>query len=100
MERCRPRRPPRSAHSAIHRLIPNRNLKAISLSLCASNILGKAASALGAAMVSLFNVKLPKFLTLDSDHITICWGLLIPQMTIFKSHIGVKGSGLQVDLEI
>jgi len=35
MERCRPRRPPRSARSAIHRHIPNRNLKAISLSLCA-----------------------------------------------------------------
>ena len=65
-----------------------------------ANILGKAASALGAAMVSLFNIKLPIFLTLDSDHITICWGLLIPQITIFKSHISVKGSGLHVDLEI
>jgi hypothetical protein len=65
-----------------------------------ANVLGKVASGAGAGMVSFFKIKLPRFLSLDNDHITICWGLLIPQMTIFKSYISVKGSGLQADLEI
>ena len=66
-----------------------------------ANFLGKVASGLGAGIVSFFfKSALPPFLILDSNNITLCWSLLIPQMTIFKSHISVKGSGLHVNLEI
>ena len=65
-----------------------------------ANVFGKIASGAGAGMVSLFKIKLPPYLTLDSNHITICWGLLIPQTTISKSSISINGSGLEVELEI
>lgn len=76
------------------------NLDTITFSHKGENIFGKVVSGAGAGVVSLLKVKLPPFLSLNSDEITLSWKKLLPQLPVLESHVRVKGSGLQVEFRI
>jgi hypothetical protein len=75
-------------------------LNSITFSHKGDNMFGKVVSGAGAGIVSLLKVKLPKFLSMDSDQITVSWKKLIPQLSILETHVNVKKSGLQVEFRI
>lgn len=62
------------------------------------NLLGKVASG-GVGLAKLFTT-LPEFLNFDTQHITICWDKLLPQVSVYSSRVSVTGASLLVDLEI
>lgn len=66
----------------------------IILSHIGDNFLGNIVSSLA----SFGKGRLPPFVDIDFNHITIYWNKLLPQITIAKSRISVRGSTLQVDL--
>src|ERR1043166_3631644 len=71
-------------------------LNSITFSHKGDNMFGKVLSGAGAGIVSLLKIKLPKFLSMDSERITISWKKLLPQLSVPESHVSVKRSGLQV----
>ena len=62
------------------------------------NLKGKLIS--GGVGIAQSFITLPKFLSLDSEHITIFWDKLLPQISVHSSRVCVKGSSLLVELEI
>lgn len=65
-----------------------------------ADILGKVVSGAGASVVSLLKLKLPAFLSMDSEQITVSWKKLLPQLSILEFHVNVKTLGLQVEFRI
>src|SRR6185436_18356640 len=75
-------------------------LNSITFSHKGDNMFGRVVSGAGAGIVSLLKVKLPKFLSMDSDQITVSWRKLIPQLSVLESHLSVKKSGLQMEIMV
>jgi hypothetical protein len=75
-------------------------LNSITFSHKGDNMFGKIVSGAGAGVVSLLKIKLPTFLSMDNDQITVSWKKLIPQLSVVESHLSVKKSGLQMEFRI
>lgn len=75
------------------------SLNRISFAHRGVNLRGKLASGVGVGIAKLF-ITLPKFISLDSKHLTILWDKLLRQISVHSSRVCVKGSSLLVELEI
>ena len=75
-------------------------LNSITFSHMGDNVFGKVVSGAGPGVVSLLKIKLPKFLSMDRDQITVSWKKLIPQLSVLESQVTVKRAGLQVEFRI